>query len=278
MKKLIYCAMALLTMMVMNISKCMADDGKGAGKKPLVIYYSQGGTTAQVANELQRALSADIVSLQLENPYASNYDETLERCREERAKGIIPKVLPLKVDLSQYDRIFLGYPIWFGTCALPMIGLLQEEQFDGKEIVPFCTFGSGGLESSIADLKRALPNAKIANGYGVRTARIKAMPAELNRFLIEGGYLPGTIEPLPAYSEAKPVSSEETAIFNAACSSYKFPLGTPKTVAKRTTPTSTDYRFTAEATMPTGEAATFTVYVTVGNEPGAVAEFTRVVR
>lgn len=246
--------------------------------KYLVLYYSQTGATKTVAEALQKALDADIAAIELETPYDSSYDKTIERVRLERADSITPAIKPLTVNLDDYDVIFLGYPIWFGTYALPIATLLKDNNLDGRTIVPFCTFGSGGQFSAFADLKVALPNAKISEGYGVRNARLSAMPKELDRFLKENGYVEGEVESLPDFSSAQPVTEADIAIFNAACSSYRFPLGTPTTVASRTTADGTDYEFNVKSDMPDGEASMSTIYVTVSNEEGATPEFTQVVR
>ena len=159
---------------------------------------------------------------------------------------------------------------------MPIVTLVKEQDFAGKTVVPFCTFGSGGLNTSTADLKKALPKATIQDGYGVRTARVASAAKELNRFLIEEGYKEGNISKLPEYSAQQPVTDEEKAIFDAACSSYQFPLGTPETAGKRTTDESTDYKFTVKSRGMNGEEATSTIYVTV--EKGGKPEFTEVVR
>ena len=184
----------------------------------------------------------------------------------------------MKKKISDYDVIFLGYPIWFGTYAVPIATLVKENDFAGKTLVPFCTFGSGGLNTSSDALKKALPKAKIQQGYGVRTARVAAAAKELDRFLKENGYKKGTVAPLPAYSAQQPVTEQDKAIFDAACSSYQFPLGTPQTVGKRTTDDSTDYMFTVKSRGFDGTESTSTIYVTVGKEEGAKPEFTEVVR
>jgi flavodoxin len=246
--------------------------------KYLVLYYSQTGTTKEVAEELQRRMGADIDSIQLEEPYPDDYDATIERSREEMEKGIHPKVKPLHCNVSDYDVIFIGYPVWFGTYAMPVSTVLSENDFSGKKVVPFCTFGSGGLESSSKDLAAALPNSEIALGYGVRTVRLKAMPDELNRFLIENGYVEGEVTALADYSESQPCTDEEKAIFETATSGYKFPLGTPVTVGKRSTDKGVDYKYEVNCTSHDGTPATATIYVTVGNEEGATPEFTRVDR
>lgn len=266
--------LALGAMAVMTGCGCESQV-ESSSPKYLILYYSQTGTTQAVAEMLQEQLGADIESIVAELPYDGSYDQTIERGARERENGVPPAVKPLNVNIDDYDVIFLGYPVWFGTYALPVSGLLATEDFAGKKLVPFCTFGSGGLESSVADLKEALPEAEILEGYGVRTARIAATAGELERFLIEKGYLEGEIEPLPEYSEQEPVTDEDVAVFDEACSGYRFPLGTPVSVAKRSTADGTDYLFEVET--PDGGAGT-TIYVSVGNEEGAVAEFTRVVR
>lgn len=254
------------------------DSDSDKSSKYLVLYYSQTGATKTVAEELQKQLGADIEEIEVDVPYDSSYEQTIERAKQERESGELPKVKPLVSNIDDYEVIFLGYPIWFGTYALPIASLVKDYDFAGKKVVPFCTFGSGGLESSAIALKEALPNAEIADGYGVRNARIAAAPKEIDRFLKEDGYVEGSVEALPEYSEQQPVTDEDAALFNAACGSYKFPLGTPETVAKRTTSEGTDYKFNVKGTGPTGEVTMSTIYVTVGAAEGSTPEFTRVER
>lgn len=247
-------------------------------QKMLVLYYSETGTTKTVAEELQKQLNADIESIEAVEPYSGNFQETIQRGQREMQSGEWPAIKPIQKKIADYDIIFLGYPIWFGTYANPIVTLVKENDFAGKTIVPFCSFGSGGLNTSTDALKKALPKATIKEGYGVRTARVAAAPKELDRFLKENGYKEGTIAPLPDYSEQKPVSEEEKALFDAACSSYQFPLGTPETAGKRTTDDSIDYKFIVKSRGMDGSESTSTIYVTVGKEQGAKPEFTQVVR
>ena len=221
-------------------------------QKALVLYYSQTNNTKSVAEELQKQLGADIESLEADKPLQSN--------------------------LSKYDVIFLGYPIWSGTYATPIATLIKSNDFAGKTIVPFCTFGSGGLNTSSDALKQALPKATIKPGYGVRAARLASAAKELDRFLKENGYKKGTVKKLPDYSAQKPVTDADKAIFDVACSNYQFPLGTPETVGKRTTDDSTDYKYTVKSRGFDGKEGTTIIYVTVGKQAGAKPEFTEVVR
>ena len=246
--------------------------------RQLVLYYSENGTTKAVAEELQKQLGADIEAIEAVEPYSGNFQATIERCNKERESGQTPALKALQSNIADYDTIFLGYPIWFGTYAMPIATLVKEQTFEGKTIIPFCSFGSGGLNTSTADLEKALPKANILKGYGVRTARVASAAKELNRFLIENGYKEGSVEELPEYSAQQPVTNEEKAIFDAACSDYQFPLGTPETVGKRETSESTDYQFVVKSKGQNGEEATSTIFVTVSKEEGAKPEFTEVVR
>ena len=257
----------------MVMSACAAT---GFAQKTLVLYYSENGTTKTVAEELQKQLGADIEAVEAVEPYTGDFGATIQRGNKERESGNWPAIKPLQKKIADYDVIFLGYPIWYGTYANPIVTLVKAEDFAGKTIVPFCTFGSGGLNTSAADLEKALPKAKIQKGYGVRAARILKIEKELNRFLIENGYKKGSVEKLADYSEQKPVTAAEKALFDEACSSYQFPLGTPETVGKRATADGTDYKFSVKSRGMDGKEATSTIYVTV--EKGAKAEFTEVVR
>ena len=248
-----------------------------AAQKYPILYYSQTGATQTVANAIKSSLgdAADVEVIEVEEPYSGTYQETIERCQKEKADGTVPAVKPLKANLADYDAVFLGYPIWFGTYAQPIAGLVKSVDFTGKKIVPFCTFGSGGLVESIADLKKALPQAEILDGYGVRNARIAKAADEARQFLIDCGYVAGQkSEPLPAFYEQTAVTDADKAVFEAACGDYPMPLGTPVTASKRTIPGGTEYMFKAKG----NNGAMMTVYVTASDAEGAKPEFTMVVR
>ncbi len=263
---------------IIAIAMAMVGCAQNKGNETLVIYYSQTGATETVAQEVAGLLGADIVKIDVTNPYNGTYAETIARSQEETAANVLPELIDLDIDLSKYETIFLGYPIWFGTYAPPVAALVKEFDFAGKKIVPFCTFGSGGLGASMKDLEAALPESEILQGYGVRNARIAKAAAEVKRFLIENGYAEGEVEKLPEYSEQTAVTEEEVAIFDAACGDYQFPLGTPVTVGKRTTATSVDYCYTVSSQGAADGSTDTIIYVTVENTPEAKPEFTEVVR
>ncbi len=241
--------------------------------KSLVVYYSQTGVTETVAKLIQEKTHADIEAIIAENPYDGDFNATIQRSMKEREAGIECKIKPLHKDISKYDTIYIGYPIWYGTYAPPVATFVKNINAEGKVIIPFCTFGSGGLETSIADLKKNLKNTTILDGYGIRTARIDKASAEINFFFET---LNGTAPKRPEFSEQKPVKQEEKAIFQQACGNYPMPLGSPVSVGSRTINKTIEYKFTAETISPDGTPTTSTIYVV--KEPNETPEFTKVVR
>ncbi len=274
----ILCSLALAAAVLSAVS-C---GPKKEASQALVLYYSQTSNTKAVAEEIASKVGADVEEIVAVDPYSGTYQETIERCIQEREKGFIPEIQPVKADLSKYDVIFLGYPIWFGTYAPPVAAFLENADLTGKKVVPFCTFGSGGLTSSEKDLAAKQPGAEVLPGYGVRAARMAAMPDEVDVFLKRGGFIEGEVPVLEDFSEAHPVTEEEAAVFTAAVSTYPM-MGDakPATAASRTIPGGVEYVFTT-IPQPRGDnprmppSGEMKVYVIV--EEGQEPVFTQVVR
>ena len=283
--KMIICA----TIALMALVSCTPKK-ETPKSKVLVLYYSLTSNTKTVAQEIATRLDADIEEITLVEPYDTAFQATIDRCKADREKGILPEINPLKSNVADYDWIFLGYPIWFGTYAPPIASLLEKVDLSDKQVVPFCTFGSGGLESSVKDLVEAEPNAMILPGYGVRAARMDAMPKELEQFLklnknLSNVFLGGSDYEsvfVPAdFPEQHPVSADEAAIFDTAVNGYPMLNAKAKTVASRTVLDGTEYLFTAmdmprenKPDMP--PASEIKVYVLVEKDKAPV--FTKVVR
>ena len=221
------------------------EEPKKENPKALVLFYSQTSNTKAVATEIATRLNADIEEIVPVEPYDGDFQATIERGKKELDEGIYPEIQPLKTDIANYDVVFIGYPIWFGTYAPPIATWLNQVDLSGKKVVPFCTFGSGGLESSVMDLAKAEPKAEILAGYGVRAARLEAMPDEIDQFLKANGFLEGEYYKLEAFPEQHPVTEEEAAVFDAAVDGYPMLHAQAKTVATRTLPNGIEYLFTA---------------------------------
>lgn len=236
--------MLALVAMVLAVVSCSLK--KEAPKsKVLVLYYSQTSNTKTVAQEIANKLGADIEEIVAVNPYDGDFEATIARCMQEREKGVKPEIKPIAANLADYDTIFIGYPVWFGTFAPPMAAFLDQADLSGKKIVPFCTFGSGGLNTSVKELAAKQPKAEILPGYGVRAARVAAIPSEVDQFLKAGGFIEGEYVVLEDFPEQQPVSEEQSAIFDKAVGDYPMIHAKATKVASRAVPGGTEYLFTA---------------------------------
>ena len=280
-KLLLVLATVMLTASCAKKQQPVPEVQKPKDPKILVLYYSQTSNTKAVAQEIATKLNADIEEIVMVEPYNGDFQATIDRCMVEREQGIIPDIKPVAAKIADYDVIFLGYPVWFGTYAPPVATFLKQTNLSGKKIVPFCTFGSGGLESSVKDLEKAAPKATILDGYGVRAARLDAMPYEVDQFLKAGGFLQGEYTRLEMFPAQREVSDKEEVIFNTAVDGYPMLHAKAKTFASRSIPNGVEYLFFAvdlprkdNPKMP--PAGVLQVYVTVEN--GKAPVFTKVIR
>ena len=250
---------------------------KTTAPKALVIYYSQLNSTKAVAEAIASELNAPIVAIEPVVPYDGTFGETAQRGQEELRSGKLPELKPIDAKLADYDIIFLGYPIWFGTYAPPVKAFLESTDLAGKKIVPFCTFGSGGLDTSTRDLKEQLPDSEILPGYGVRAARIGEVVPEVDYFLKSQGYVEGDFTPLADFSPQAPVTGEEAVLFHDAVDSYGMIRAEAETAGSREIPGGREYLFTARNIVPEGqEGGTIQVYVIAPD--GGTPVFTQVLR
>jgi flavodoxin len=136
-----------------------------SGSRTLVAYFSRSGNTRVVAGLIQRGLHADLFEIRSANPYPEDYLETVEQARQERDRGFEPP-LEIKVRaMADYDRVFLGFPIW-GETAPPIVrSFLTAHDRSGKTIIPFNTHGGYGLGNSRSILEKHAPKAKVLEGF-----------------------------------------------------------------------------------------------------------------
>lgn len=117
------------------------------------------GNAARIAEWIQEETGGDLFSIQVEEPYPSDYDECMDWASDELAKDARPKLKTHIEDLSQYDTVFIGYPNWWYTCPMAIHSFIEEYDLSGKKIVLFCTHGTGGLARSVKDITDSLPDS-----------------------------------------------------------------------------------------------------------------------
>lgn len=120
----------------------------------LVVYYSATGNTEQVANEIAAALNADVFELEPVEPYSDadlNWTDDNSRVVQEyenEDQRAVELVSTSVENWDDYDTVFIGYPIWWGITAWPVNSFVQNNDFTGKTVIPFCTSSSSGLGDS----------------------------------------------------------------------------------------------------------------------------------
>lgn len=137
--------------------------------KTLIVYYSYSGTTERVAEHLQKLTNADIYELELENPYTGDSNDVSDRVFDERDKKKMPELKGEFPDLSQYDRIFIGTPVWNDDMSNPVTSYLEQTDFEGKTVAPFWTYITDQGSTSKNFTKRC-QNADMADGLAIRSA------------------------------------------------------------------------------------------------------------
>ena len=132
-----------------------------ANKKALVVYYSATENTKKIAEYIADAVNGDIFMLEPLHPYSENdLDWTDENSRvvkehnDPNARNV-PLAAAAVDNWSEYDTVFIGYPIWWGIAAWPINGFIEANNFTGKTVIPFCTSASSGLGQSAELLKEA---------------------------------------------------------------------------------------------------------------------------
>lgn len=133
----------------------------------LVIYYSYSGNTRRAAERIGKAIGADLAEIQTVRPYTGSYDDVVDQGQREVDSGFLPELRPLGADLSRYDTIILGTPVWWYTFAPAMNSFLHSADLSGKTVYPFATNG-GWLGHTFRDFEKACRGAQVKAGLDIR--------------------------------------------------------------------------------------------------------------
>lgn len=141
--------------------------------KTLVVYFSATGNTKSVAEEIVRLTGADLYEIVPADPYTAedlNYNNNDCRANQEMNDASArPAIGSEAIDISTYDTVFVGYPIWWYTAPRIINTFVESYDFAGKTLIPFATSGGSGIGRTVEQLKKLCPNAnwkagKIING------------------------------------------------------------------------------------------------------------------
>lgn len=138
----------------------------GGNGRYLVLYASRTGNTGRVAQLIRTTLDCDMLEVEPQTPYDDDYNSMLERSQEELAairQGNYPPIKTSLENFDDYDIVFVGYPIWYGSMATPMQTFLHEHaaKLAGKQIALFATSGSSGISTSAGEARTLCPDATV---------------------------------------------------------------------------------------------------------------------
>lgn len=137
-----------------DTSETEAADTESTGGKTLVVYYSASGNTENVSNVIAEPLGADLFELEPVEPYSNddldwtNDDSRVTREHENEDERDVELVSATVDNWSEYDTVFIGYPIWWGITAWPVDEFIETNDFTGKTVIPFATSASSGMGQS----------------------------------------------------------------------------------------------------------------------------------
>ena len=129
-------------------------DGDGTQGKTLVVYFSATGNTERVAEVIADTTGGELFELEPVDPYTDedlNYNDDNSRVSQEYADESLRNVelvADTVDDWQDMERIYIGYPVWWGIAAWPVNTFVEANDFTGKTVIPFCTSASSGLADS----------------------------------------------------------------------------------------------------------------------------------
>ena len=132
--------------------------------RTLVVYFSKSGRTRTVAERIAAAVGGELHEIRTEKAYPRSYLMTVLAARKEFSRGERPALASAPLNPGDYDRILLGFPIWWGTCPMAVTAFLEGQDLRGKDVWPFCTSGAGGPGRARADIEKVCPGATVHEG------------------------------------------------------------------------------------------------------------------
>ena len=148
----------------MSYGYLLLKESEMSDKKILIAFYSHSGNTKTVAEKIQEITDGDLYEIKTNHEYPKNYTDIVNQAKKEKEQEFKPE-LTEHIDISNYDTIFIGSPVWWYTFASPVRTFLSENDFSGKTIIPFCTHGGGGASMTYSDIARLCPDSDVQAGF-----------------------------------------------------------------------------------------------------------------
>ena len=165
-----------------------------AMSKSIVIFFSHAGdnysvgnievgNTKIVADYISDIIGADQFEIVTHKYDGMAYTPLINLAKEEANNGELPPYEGQAPDLSQYDTVFIGGPVWWGTYPQVMFTLFKDINLDGKTVIPFTTHEGSGLASCVSDVKRAFPKANVTGSFSIAGHDVRSGRARVEKWL-----------------------------------------------------------------------------------------------
>ena len=134
-------------------------------EKILIAYYSKTGNTKRAAEEIAKMTGGTLHRIVPQKTYPDSYFATVAVAKWESLKGEKPALADKVEGIGGYDKILVGFPIWWFGCPQLIKTFMESYDFDGKKVYPFCTHGGSGPKNSTRDIKTICPKADVKDCF-----------------------------------------------------------------------------------------------------------------
>jgi len=156
-----------------------------SNSKILIVYYSRTGNTETVAKSIRQLTGGDLFRVETVKPYPEDYNRTTEIATDEKNSNARPEIKGKVGNIDQYETIFIGFPIWWGTHPMAMATFLESHDLEGKTVIPFCTHGGGGVDQGFIDVQKLSPRANHRKGLSLSGSRAGSAGSQIEKWLKE---------------------------------------------------------------------------------------------
>lgn len=149
----------------------------------VVIDGERFGTTEYAANIIQKKIGGDIHLIETETKYTSDFDELTDVNHKEMEEDHLPMLKESDLDISVYDTVFIGFPIWATDAPQTVRSFLTQYDLSGKTVIPFCTHDGYGSGSSYQTISECCPQAGVLDGIAIESKDILSAEGDITEWL-----------------------------------------------------------------------------------------------